>query len=310
MSDRKFIKAIIWDWNGTLLDDLDICVKGINIYLEERTLKTMDKDRYRDIFGFPIGDYYAKIGFDLKKESLEDLSVKFLKTYFENFDQTKLNQGVYDILKKFQNTGYQQYILSAMDQVSLDKSVKKFGIEKYFKAIKGAEDTLAKGKINPMPNPPISSRGLALCTSLAQVCSASASSEPWTRLFISSPPPLILIENSAFRWYRHSSPPLPGTGALSSRIQGVINAVMNKSYCVSQVKWLLEFPYLEIASLDFAPGELLQRLVHDGAFDGHIGLVIKDVDLADLITGNAGLAGQGAQYIPGAYFVFAPPRDT
>ena len=148
MSDRKFIKAIIWDWNGTLLDDLDICVKGINIYLKERNLKTLNKDRYRDIFGFPIGDYYAKIGFNLKIESLEDLSVKFLKTYFKNFNQTKLNQGVHDILEKFQDTGYQQYILSAMDQVSLDKSIKKFGIEKYFKAIKGAEDTLAKGKMD------------------------------------------------------------------------------------------------------------------------------------------------------------------
>lgn len=148
MSPNSTSKAIIWDWNGTLLDDLDICVKGINIYLKERNLKTLNKDRYRDIFGFPIGDYYAKIGFNLKNESLEELSVKFLRTYFENFDQTKLNQGVHDILKKFQHTGYQQYILSAMDQVSLDKSIKKFGIKKYFKAIKGAENTLAKGKMD------------------------------------------------------------------------------------------------------------------------------------------------------------------
>ena len=78
----------------------------------------------------------------------------------------------------------------------------------------------------------------------------------------------------------------------------------------SQVKGLLEFPYLEIPSFDFTPGELLQCLVPDSAFDGDVGLVIKYVDFADLITGNAGLAGQGAQYIPGAYFVLASPLDT
>lgn len=148
MADKSTSKAIIWDWNGTLLDDLDICIIGINKYLTERNLKTLDKKKYRNIFGFPIGDYYQKIGFDLKKESLEDLSVKFLRTYFENFNQTSLNIGTLEILSKFQEAGYQQYILSALDQPSLDDSIKKFKIENFFKAIKGAQDTLAKGKID------------------------------------------------------------------------------------------------------------------------------------------------------------------
>lgn len=148
MSDKSTSKAIIWDWNGTLLDDLDICIIGINKYLTERNLKTLDKKKYRNIFGFPIGDYYQKIGFDLKKESLEDLSVKFLKTYFENFNQTKLNNGAYKTLIRFHEAGYQQFILSALDQPSLDDSIKIFKIENFFKAIKGAQDTLAKGKID------------------------------------------------------------------------------------------------------------------------------------------------------------------
>ena len=148
MSDISNSKAIIWDWNGTLLDDLDICIIGINKYLTERNLKTLDKKRYRDIFGFPIGDYYQKIGFNLKKESLEDLSVKFLKTYFENFNQTRLNTGAHEILTKFQEAGFHQYILSALDQPSLDDSIKQFKIENFFKSIQGAQDTLAKGKID------------------------------------------------------------------------------------------------------------------------------------------------------------------
>lgn len=148
MAENPSSKTIIWDWNGTLLDDLDICIKGINVYLKERDLNTLDNNGYREIFGFPIGDYYQKIGFDFKKDSLEDLSSKFIATYFENFDQTKLSDGTREVLEKFQKAGYQQYILSAMDQNSLENSVKKFGITKYFKIIRGAQDKLAYGKID------------------------------------------------------------------------------------------------------------------------------------------------------------------
>jgi phosphoglycolate phosphatase len=140
-------KAIIWDWNGTLLDDLDICINGINTYLKERNLNLMTRDTYREVFDFPIKNYYTKIGFDFEKENFEKLSVKFLKTYFENFNKTRLVENAPEVLAQLQTAGFKHYILSAMGQTDLENSVSVFGIESFFESIQGAGDILAKGKL-------------------------------------------------------------------------------------------------------------------------------------------------------------------
>jgi phosphoglycolate phosphatase len=147
---RRIMKqkeAIIWDWNGTLLDDLDICILGINRYLKERELNELDRERYRQVFDFPIQKYYSAIGFDFQKESFEDLSVQFMDTYFKNFSQTRLFGHAIDVLDHFKARGYRQFILSAMDVDSLKRSIDHFGIGGYFEYIIGAENILATGKI-------------------------------------------------------------------------------------------------------------------------------------------------------------------
>lgn len=49
----KNIKHIIWDWNGTLFDDVDICVDNINWLLKKYNLPEITKEKYREIFTFP-----------------------------------------------------------------------------------------------------------------------------------------------------------------------------------------------------------------------------------------------------------------
>jgi len=139
--------VIIWDWNGTLLDDLDICINGINKYLKDRNLPLVNKKRYRDIFRFPIESYYRDLGFNFENETFDKLSEDFLKTYFLQFSQTRLFENTENVLQKLQLAGFSQYILSAMDQKSLENSVKKFGITGYFEKIAGAPNLLAKGKL-------------------------------------------------------------------------------------------------------------------------------------------------------------------
>ncbi len=50
-------KVIIWDWNGTLLNDTDICVSCMNRVLKKRGLELLDVQRYREIFNFPVKIY-------------------------------------------------------------------------------------------------------------------------------------------------------------------------------------------------------------------------------------------------------------
>ena len=73
-------KHIIWDWNGTLLDDAWLCVDIMDSMLKERSLGTLTLDRYQRLFEFPVIDYYRKLGFDFTKESFEKTGTEFINT--------------------------------------------------------------------------------------------------------------------------------------------------------------------------------------------------------------------------------------
>ena len=79
----KDIQNIIWDWNGTLLDDAWLCRDVMNGMLRLRDMDFLSAERYREIFDFPIVRYYERIGFDLERESFEDERVAaFLNEHF------------------------------------------------------------------------------------------------------------------------------------------------------------------------------------------------------------------------------------
>ena len=54
------IGGIIWDWNGTLLNDIELCVLTINELLERRNLTLLSVEDYREVFSFPVKNYYQK----------------------------------------------------------------------------------------------------------------------------------------------------------------------------------------------------------------------------------------------------------
>jgi len=140
-------KAIIWDWNGTLLDDTEICVACMNRVLEKRGLELLDTRRYREIFTFPVKDYYRKAGIDLNKEAFEIPAMEFINLYHESLYSAHLFPCVEDVLIKFRNRGYYQAILSAMEHENLEASLKDKGVFPYFDAITGINDHYAHSKL-------------------------------------------------------------------------------------------------------------------------------------------------------------------
>ena len=69
-------KHIVWDWNGTLLDDLWLCIESINFVLESRGMSQVDKESYKSIFTFPVIKYYEHLGFDFSNPICKNLSKK------------------------------------------------------------------------------------------------------------------------------------------------------------------------------------------------------------------------------------------
>lgn len=137
---------IIWDWNGTLLDDRAVCIASMNRMLTRRKMPLVSETRYKELFRFPVKDYYVDLGFDFNLESFETLSVEFIDHYRELQPAASLYNGAVDLLAAFRKQGLKQIILSAMEKSTLIQDVRDRGITPYFEAILGAEDHYAHGK--------------------------------------------------------------------------------------------------------------------------------------------------------------------
>ena len=140
-------QSIIWDWNGTLLNDADYCVECMNIVLANHNLPSITLEIYKDKFTFPVKDYYAAIGFDFSKVNFEEPAMEFIHHYYSGIDKVSLHHGVSHTLQFFREKGIQQFSLSAMEHQKLISSLGSKGIIKYFEGIKGIDDHYANGKV-------------------------------------------------------------------------------------------------------------------------------------------------------------------
>ena len=121
---------IIWDWNGTILDDAGVCRTIADTMLAERGIPTLpDMDAYRAVFGFPIKSYYEKMGyrFGPGDEPYESVADEFVVLYDRLFRTAVLRPGIVPFLDRLKAAGYRQVLLSATRYDKLMEQVAAFG---------------------------------------------------------------------------------------------------------------------------------------------------------------------------------------
>lgn len=143
----KKYNHIIWDWNGTIINDVDLCINIVNGVLERRNLPKLTKEKYKSIFTIPVKDYYLKAGFDFTKESFEKLGKEWMDEYEERKFECNLYDDLINVMNAISDSGLEQSILSAYMQENLVYMIKYFEIEKYFSHIVGLDNIYAAGKL-------------------------------------------------------------------------------------------------------------------------------------------------------------------
>ena len=140
---------MIWDFNGTIIDDVQLCIDIENQMVKDWNLQVpfITKEIYQENFCFPVIHYYQKMGYDLTKVSYEQISYEFQKRFDQGYQQMDLCLGFQDRVKQFQKEGYRQVILSATQQSELDKQVKHLNIDSFFEEVIGIQDNLAHSKV-------------------------------------------------------------------------------------------------------------------------------------------------------------------
>ena len=141
------MQSVIWDWNGTLLNDLEFCISTINILLEKRNLRILNRNSYKEVFSFPVKNYYQAIGFDFRKEDFSIPAREFIDLYDSGVKNCTLHNGAIEVLNHFKNLGVRQFVLSAMKQNMLEQTLKQQNIFHFFEGIAGLNDHYANSKI-------------------------------------------------------------------------------------------------------------------------------------------------------------------
>ena len=119
----------------------------LNTMLVKRNLQPLSVERYREIFTFPVIEYYKKAGIDVENESFDDLAVEFMDPYVEQYRTCSLVSHCKEALTCLKEKRLRCVVLSATKQDYLEEQVSAFGIEEFFDELVGIQDIKAAGKI-------------------------------------------------------------------------------------------------------------------------------------------------------------------
>lgn len=143
------MKTVIWDFNGTIIDDLELCLNVEKEMLARRGMRNdYTREDYRNLFCFPVINYYYKLGYTFENETYEEISVEFNDMYDEGFDTCTLVDGFKNLIEESIRKGYRNVILSASRHEALLDQCHRLHIAHYFDEILGMDNALAASKID------------------------------------------------------------------------------------------------------------------------------------------------------------------
>lgn len=148
MAPRSKKIIVVWDWNGTLVDDAAIFVSIMNSFLQKNSLKKINLKEYKNHFCFPVENYYKKLGFKLTNKEFQALSSSFIDLYKSKMFLPSLKRGLLPIIKYLFKRDCVQLVVSAQEQGLLLSSVKYYGLDSFFDGVFGLHNNYAKSKVS------------------------------------------------------------------------------------------------------------------------------------------------------------------
>lgn len=146
MDVMKVYKNLIFDFNGTLLDDCTLCLKILNVLCKKYNIKHVSKKYYKEIFTFPVINYYKTLGFDVSNDNFKKIGNEFHSMYNKlSYSEAKLFKNVKEILTKLKKS-YTLICLSASLKETLVKQLKYYEIYDLFDYVVGLNDNMANSK--------------------------------------------------------------------------------------------------------------------------------------------------------------------
>lgn len=140
-------KHLIWDWNGTLIDDAWLCFEIFNRQIRHRNLPAVDFHYYRCNFTVPLRKALDKFGLKLSDDERQEFSREFFSEYEQGFKSCQPHRGALDMLERAKAAGLSQSVLSSLPISILKDQAPHFGFDTFMHPILGPDEWDGEGKI-------------------------------------------------------------------------------------------------------------------------------------------------------------------
>lgn len=128
-------RHLVWDWNGTLLDDLTLIVEATNAAFAAVGGPRLDADFHRRHFRRPITEYYAQVlGRPVDDEEFALINTVFHEAYRKALTGCPLAPDATDALRSWPGN---QSLLSMWYHRDLVPTVRRYGLHPHFRRIDG-----------------------------------------------------------------------------------------------------------------------------------------------------------------------------
>ncbi|MFF9848276.1 HAD family hydrolase [Streptomyces litmocidini] len=147
----KHGKHLVWDWNGTLLDDIDAVIGATNAAFAELGLASITLERYRELYTVPVPKFYERLMGRLPTdEEWTVMDGAFHRHYWVRAESCGLTAGAAELLAARQAAGATQSLLSLAPHAHLVPLVRQHGIAERFVRVDGRPDASTDGKSGHM----------------------------------------------------------------------------------------------------------------------------------------------------------------
>lgn len=145
MDSLSDIRAVCWDWNGTLLDVVEICLQVMNdLLIEHGECPLVDAHDYRSLFRFPLKDFYRDVG--IGDEHFEAAVTQYLSRLAVHAGESRLHPYARQTLGDIAGTGIRQVLASATLPDLLELQMAPHGVSGAFERILAIDDPYRASK--------------------------------------------------------------------------------------------------------------------------------------------------------------------
>lgn len=139
-------KCVVWDWNGTIIDDVHTALKAVNDMLLKRNMSPITLAQYHSYIDTPIYKFYENI-FDLSVVTMDMITKEFDSGYEKYLKENPINDGAFEIMQMIKDNACKQIIVSSSNDDLVNDKSRRFGVAQYMDFVSGSGNSFVGSKV-------------------------------------------------------------------------------------------------------------------------------------------------------------------